>query len=163
MSILDIVLSEYLDKVYYNSIQKLCLFFCLFVHWASFHLNVKAQHFSSETIFFMAFFQVETKDYLIHSSVIGEHQTSPDICHLSTTWTPMLVIPMLQLSNSKINSISIFLLVDCFIPVLSGFLKKHHKPMTVASPFVLIFQVCKWDCVWAHLGGPLSAICTNPY
>ena len=28
-----------------------CLFVCLFVHWASFHLNVKAEHFSSETIF----------------------------------------------------------------------------------------------------------------
>ena len=86
----------------------------------------------------MAFFQVETKDYLIHSSVTGEHQTSPDICHLSTTWTPMLVIPMLQLSNSKINSISIFLLVDCFIPVLSG-LKKKKTSQTYDSgkPFCL--------------------------
>ena len=50
----------------------------------------------------------------------------------------MLVIPMLLLSNSKINSISIFLLVDCFIPVLSG-LKKKKTSQTYDSgkPFCL--------------------------
>ena len=44
---------------------------------------------------------------------------------------------MLQLSNSKINSISIFLLVDCFIPVLSGFKKKTSQTYDSGKPFCL--------------------------
>ena len=49
----------------------------------------------------------------------------------------MLVIPMLLLSNSKINSISIFLLVDFFIPVLSGFLKKTSQTYDSGKPFCI--------------------------